>query len=134
MDAEDALDEISYEQFRMWLAYFELEPVDAEAGLITSMLANVNRASKDAPVYKPTDFTAFVTPEPYVPPRTPEERWNSLKGQLNLLAAASRARREKREREREGEQQEQQTTTTSANDTTTSTSTTATPPEPLPVP
>jgi len=92
VNAEEALADITYYQLRMWLAYIELEPVESEAGLVASMLANVNRATKNAPLFKPTDFSAFVVEEETVR-RTPEERWAGLAGQMDALARASRKRK-----------------------------------------
>jgi hypothetical protein len=52
---------MSGRQFAEWMAYAQLEPFGSpaqfwQAGLIASVLANVNRTKKDQKAFKPEDF------------------------------------------------------------------------------
>jgi hypothetical protein len=60
---------VSARKLREWEVYAEIEPFGApaafwRAGMITSMLANVNRTKKAERAYKPEDFMPkTMTPE-----------------------------------------------------------------------
>lgn len=61
-NVEGWLEQISWSQFRYWLAYYELEPFgeergDLRAGIIASTIANVHRDPKKGKAFRPDDFT-----------------------------------------------------------------------------
>lgn len=55
------LQEMSWEQFREWMYYAEVEPFgeergDLQAGIVASVIANVNRDPKKGKPFSPGDF------------------------------------------------------------------------------
>lgn len=60
-NVEAWLHEISWRQLKLWMEYAELEPfgeerADLRAGIVASMIANVNRDPRKGKPFQPSDF------------------------------------------------------------------------------
>lgn len=82
MTVGELLERISSRELTEWMAYYELEPFgqergDLQAGVVASVIANVNRdPKKSRKEYKPDDFVlVFEKPEP----KTPQEIYNAFR-------------------------------------------------------
>jgi hypothetical protein len=89
-DVETWLDVMSYEQFRLWQKYHEIEPSgpyrdDLRAGVIASTIVNVNK-KKSARPCQPGDFI-YDFPKAYEKrltrkPLTSVDQWRKFKESL----------------------------------------------------
>ena len=65
----ELLRSMSSEELTEWIAYHGINPIDdargdLQAGIVASIVANVNRSPK-SPAFKPTDFMPYLDrPEP----------------------------------------------------------------------
>jgi len=78
MSVKRARQEISWQEFKYWVAYDSVDPYgrerdDLHAGIISSTIANVHR-SKNMAVYKPSGFMPDFDKE--VKTQTPKQIWN----------------------------------------------------------
>ena len=60
----ELLQTISSEELTEWIAYHGISPIDdargdLQAGIVASIVANVNRSSK-TPAFKPSDFMPYI--------------------------------------------------------------------------
>jgi hypothetical protein len=61
MTVEQLLENMSYEEFKEWQAYYEIEPFgeykkDFRAGIIASSIFNSKRTKQSDKIFSPTDF------------------------------------------------------------------------------
>lgn len=84
MTVEEMLDRMSHAEFLEWHDYYATEPFgeergDLRAGIVASIIANVNRdPKKRKEPYQPTDFMPFYE----APPPTPEQVAHKIRAAL----------------------------------------------------
>ena len=82
------LEEMTWGQFMGWVTYSEVEPfgeerADLRAGIIASIIANVNRDPKKGKAYQPTDFMPkFGKVGKAGKPLTSVDEWKKFRNQM----------------------------------------------------
>lgn len=95
-DVRVFLNEMSWEDFRWWLAYYEVEPWgeerdDLRAGVVASAVYNVNRSKRTDKVWNPSDFLLVRPDTRHRGPcrqLTDENEWNNLMMYARAMAEA----------------------------------------------
>lgn len=89
------LEEMSWSQFLGWCAYYRIDPwgperADLRAGIIASVIANVNRDSKKrARPFSATDYMPYAKARKSSrQPLTSVEQWQSVKKSAKAYAMA----------------------------------------------
>lgn len=106
MEGPDGLlSQMSWEQFRGWLAYSQIEPFgeergDLRAGIVASVIANVNRDPKKGKAFQAKDFMPRFGEDESSSvrssrrPVTDADEWKRNMNKARLFAQALAARKQ----------------------------------------
>lgn len=81
MTVQELLARISSRELTEWMEYYQMEPfgqerADLQAGVVASVVANVNRNSKSSKTWNPSDFMLQFEPPT---PKSPQEIYRKIR-------------------------------------------------------